>query len=572
MTIFYQEYRKRIRFVSFTFLVLTILLGYRLFHIHVIKYSDYLLEVNRIIESRSRLQGYRGLIMDRNKKILAGNIEKYSFAVDTNKDIEKDKITSLFSEIFSKPENYYVSMLAENSNNIVIEENKPTYLCKKILETPIKGLYKKRNNARVYPYNELASQIIGYTNEFNEGITGVEHFYETILKAEEKQNIYHRQSGGNRQTSLYNKQPVLMPGSDIILSLDMKIQCILQDELLKALDDTKAKSVNGIIIDPFTGEILAAASVPALDLNDYANFSIKTQRNKVFSDAHAPGSTFKIIALAAGIEEGLFGYDNTYFCENGSYRFHGLNLRDTESHQELTVREIIIKSSNIGIAKMVQEFSPEIIYKYARKFGFGEKTGIMINGEAEGKLHPLNNWSGVSNIYVAIGQELTATTLQTALAYSVIANGGYLLKPILTESILNQGEIVFQNKPEVVRKVISRDTADKIISLLVDVVKEGSGHKAYIPGYLVAGKTGTSETFLDGKKSSTDFIPSFAGIFPANNPKYVCVVSLNTPMYGKHWGSESAAPAVKNIFQRIISDSDNFHPEPSPEKEIKLNI
>lgn len=572
MTIFYQEYRKRIRIVSVVFVAVTMLLGYRLFHIHVFKYSENLTNVNQIIQSKTLLKGNRGNIMDRNGNIIAGNMEKYSFEVDTNKEVDKEKIITIFSEYFSKPESHYTSMLSKKSNNIVIEKDKPTYLCQKILKTPIKGLYKNRYNTRFYPFNELASQIIGYTNEFNQGITGIESYFDYILKAEEKQSIYHRQKSGERNTSLYHDRPILIPGSDITLTLDMKLQCILQDELLKALDDCKAKSANGIIINPFNGEILAAASVPSLNLNEYSNFPVGTQRNTVFTDAYAPGSTFKIVALAAGIEEDLLGYDKQYDCENGSYAIYGLNLSDTEEHQKLTVREIIMKSSNIGIAKMVNEYPRKIIYNYARKFGFGEKTGILMNGEAEGKLHPINSWSKVSHIYISIGQELTATTLQSALAYSVIANGGFLVKPILTKSISRQDEVIFENQPEVVRRVISEETAIKILSILVDVVREGSGHKANIPGYLIAGKTGTSETFIDGKKSSTDFIPSFAGIFPANNPEYVCVVSLNTPRFGKHWGSESAAPVVKNIFQRIISDSDKFHPESFSGNPKKINI
>ena len=213
------------------------------------------------------------------------------------------------------------------------------------------------------------------------------------------------------------------------------------------------------------------------------------------------------------------------------------------------------------IVKFIENYNSGLIYDYARKFGFGSKTGITLPSEANGILNTYSDWTHVSDVYVSIGQEINSTTLQTAMAYSVIANGGYLLRPQILRNITNKNEILYESHPIVIRKVISNSTANKIISILEGVVESGSGSKAQINGYKIAGKTGTSETFKNGIKSNTNYISSFAGIFPSNQPKYVCVISIDSPaVYGSHWGGVSAAPTVRNIFRRIITESTDISP------------
>ena len=236
-------------------------------------------------------------------------------------------------------------------------------------------------------------------------------------------------------------------------------------------------------------------------------------------------------------------------------------LNDHEPHDILTTKEIIMHSSNIGISKIVNELDQGIIYKYARAFGFGNKTGVYLPSESNGLLRPLSTWNRSSGTFVSIGQEISSSTLQTAMAYTAIANGGYLIKPKIIKNIKNDNELIFDFSQEVIRQVISNETSKRLINILEAVVEEGTGKNAKINGFKVAGKTGTSQTYDKGKISDTKFISSFAGIFPSNEPKYVCVIAINNPQtYNSHWASNSAAPVVGNIFKRILNESKTITP------------
>jgi len=218
-------------------------------------------------------------------------------------------------------------------------------------------------------------------------------------------------------------------------------------------------------------------------------------------------------------------------------------------------------SSNIGISKIVQSLGSDLIFNYARKFGFGNKTGIYLPAESNGILNPLSKWNSSSGTYVSMGQEIHSSTLQIAMAYSAIANGGYLVQPQILKYITNENEVIYSANQEVIRKVISTNTSKRLVKMLEAVVEEGSGQNAKINGYKVAGKTGTSQTYVNGEISILNYISSFVGIFPSNDPKYICVIAINSPKTpGSHWGGETAAPVVGNIFKRIITESNDLSP------------
>jgi cell division protein FtsI/penicillin-binding protein 2 len=560
MTIFYQEYRNRVRVVFFTFIFLILIVCIRLFFIHVINNDLYTNEVNSLLIKIQKLKGERGLIFDRNGSYLARNIKVYTFIVDTENKYDSEKIVKFFSEEFNHPKSFYLTKLNKKSNGIILEKNIPSFNCKSILDSSFVGLTKSYKTIRNYPYKELAAQVVGYSNDKNIGVSGVESFYNNSLEGGNGEKTFFRWNGSIYE-SLYDEAKLPTEGFDLTLTLDMKLQCILQEELLKICNKSKAELVNGVIVDPFSGDILAMGTVPTLDLNDYSNYPISNQRNSSIVDSYEPGSTFKIIALAAGFEEGIINENDTYYCHNGKYQIHDLILKDNKKHKNLTVNQILMHSSNIGIAKIVENFDSKLILEYAQKFGFGSKTGIQLPGESAGILNPISNWTLVSNAFVSIGQEINSTLLQTAMAYSAIANGGYIIKPKILKNITNNNEILFVNEPFVIRKVISENTATRIISMLENVVENGSATTAQIEGYKLAGKTGTAETFIDGKLSK-NYISSFAGIFPSNSPQYVCVISIINPtkVNSMHYGSVSAAPTVKNIFKKIVTEIKTITP------------
>jgi len=561
MTIFYKEYRPRIvKIFCFILVIVTFIWG-NLFNIHVLKKDFYTEKVNTKIISKQKLQGKRGLIFDRNGNYLARNIKAYTFIVDTYQKYDKEKILDLFSKTFNESRSEFEKLLSKKSRGVVLAKDIPLAKCQDIVKTNIFGLTKKYKTIRSYPYNELAAQVIGYTGKDNSGVNGVEKYFNSSLSGEAGSRTLVKTSKGVLVESIYDEKEAPIQGNDIALTLDMNLQCILEDELLQKVIDTKATNANGVIVDPFTGEILAMASVPSLDLNEYFKYDINYHQNRTIIDAYEPASTFKVIALAGLLEEGLVHENEKYDCENGSYKFYGKMLNDHEPHDILNTKEIIMHSSNIGISKIVNELDQGIIYKYARAFGFGNKTGVYLPSESNGLLRPLSTWNRSSGTFVSIGQEISSSTLQTAMAYTAIANGGYLIKPKIIKNIKNDNELIFDFSQEVIRQVISNETSKRLINILEAVVEEGTGKNAKINGFKVAGKTGTSQTYDKGKISDTKFISSFAGIFPSNEPKYVCVIAINNPQtYNSHWASNSAAPVVGNIFKRILNESKTITP------------
>ena len=556
MTIFYQEYRSRIIVVFIFISIFIITIVGKLCYIHIIKNEYYEKMVNNLFLKSKVVKGNRGFILDRNGKYIARNKTAFSFLVDTNNKYDEDKILELFSKTFKKPKSYYDSILTKKSNGVVLESNVPVAECREIVETQISGLSKYSKTIREYPYKELAAQVIGYTDSEYKGVNGVEMYFDDILKGQECNKKLVKNINGYLYQNPYEESNNPKSGDDITLSIDIRLQEILQDELLKTVKEIEAVSANGIIVDPFSGEVLAMANVPSLDLNKYYDYNISNHQNRSVIDSYEPGSTFKSIAIACGIEEGLIHENESFNCENGTYLYYGDFLNDHEKHENLSVKQILMHSSNIGISKIVDKnIGLKLIHKYSRNFGFGNKTGIYLPGEAKGLLKPLNSWKKSSGTFVSMGQEILGSTLQTAMAYSVFANGGYLLKPQIIRSISNHKYIGYQFQPFVVRKVISEDTAIRILRILEAVVDDGSGKGAGINGYKIAGKTGTSQTYNNGVLSENDYIASFAGIFPSDQPQYVCVVAINNPtVQGMHWGGIVAAPIIRNIFARVINE------------------
>ena len=426
MTIFYQEYRNRIIFVfCFVSLLMSTIVG-KLFYIHIVKNDYYEKLVDNQFHKSKVIQGNRGYIFDRNGKYIAKNKTAFSFLVDTNQNYDKEKILNIFSKTFKQPKSHYENILSKKSNGVVLESNVPLAECRTIVYTKIRGLSKFSKTVREYPYNELAAQVIGYTDSDYKGANGIEKYFDNILQGEIGKKKLVKNINGYLYENPYVESNLPKSGESITLSLDMRLQEILQDELLKTIKEIEAESANGVIVNPFTGEILAMANVPSLNLNSYYKYNISNHQNRTVIDSYEPGSTFKSIAIACGFEEGLIHENDKFDCENGSYYYYGKNLTDHIKHEELTVAEILKHSSNVGISKIVDKIiGLKLIHKYARDFGYGNKTGVYLPGETKGILKPLNKWEKSSGTFVSMGQEILGSTLQTAMAYSVFANGGY---------------------------------------------------------------------------------------------------------------------------------------------------
>ena len=555
---FFQIYSKRINYLtigifSFSFIVLSLF-----FNIQIIKQEEIKKKVATKGYRLTNIYGKRGEITDTKNNILSESITKYDFWVNTKKPFDQYKIARLLSENFNKPDSHYTKLLEKKSNSIKLEKDILFLESKKILDNldDIQGLNYTKKNKRFYPNNYLACQTLGYVDFDGNGKGGIEGNFNTILSGDTIQVKLRKGAKGKYYNQILNFQENIN-GSNIQLTLDIELQKILQEELEKATLKTKSKSANGIILNPFTGDILAMASIPHFNPNRYYEYDIQNYKNHVISDAYEPGSTFKIIPMLASLDNNN-SLNEKYYCENGVFNLTSKNkLHDHEPHDSLTIKEIFIHSSNIGISKTVNNLSNIDIYKLCKNFGFGSKTGLPFKNESKGKLRSLKNWSKTSKTYVSIGQEVGVTNMQLALAYCAIANGGYLLKPNIIKTIKNNDQIIYNRKIEPIRKVINSENSKTILTMLNEVVNLGTAKSLDLNGYKIGGKTGTAQKFINGGYSKNEFISSFTSIFPIDRPKYVMVVSIDSPIYGKHWSNESAVPLSKNIISRIIVN-DNY--------------
>ncbi len=553
MTRLYNNHYVRINIISICFFMISVVVLTKLLFIQSIKASLHKDNTLKAGVVKRYEKGNRGLIIDRNGEILAQTIQKYTFWVNTNNFFDKEQIVEIFSQEMLEPKEKYEKLLSEKKSYIRLAYGLLHSECSNILNriNDVKGLYCDVSSNRYYPQDGLASQVLGYVDENYQGQFGIEREFNDLLNGKISQVIYNRSANGKIKKSLLNNEK-LQSGSNIQLTLDVELQSILLDAMNQEVKRTNANSANGIIMNPFTGEILAMASIPTFNPNYYYKYEMSTFSNKVISESYEPGSTYKLISMAAILESNLFSIDDQIFCEEGAYEIiPNKIIHDHEPHQHLTLSEIFMHSSNIGIAKIVKELGSSHIYNFSRKFGFGIKTGIELPNEASGILRSIDDWSRLSTTSISIGQEISVNTLQLASAYSATANGGYLMKPMIIKSIQNQ-DVNTNISPQVIRKIISKKTSKSLLKMMELAVNEGTADNAQIPGFKVGGKTGTAEKFIDGSYSKEKFISSFAAILPIDKPKYVCIISVDSPMYGFHWGNETAAPIVKNIFERII--------------------
>ena len=553
MTRLYNNHHVRINIISMCFFMISVVVLTKLLFIQSVKASLYKKNTLKAGIVKRYEKGSRGLIIDRNGEILAQTIQKYTFWVNTNNFFDKEQIVEIFSKEMLEPKEKYEKLLSTKKSYIRLAYGLLHSECSNILNkiNDIKGLYCDVSSDRYYPQDGLAGQVLGYVDENYQGQFGIEHEFNDLLNGKISQVIYNRSANGKIKKSLLNNEK-LQSGSNIQLTIDVELQSILVDAMSQEVQKTNANSANGIIMDPFTGEILAMASIPTFNPNHYYKYGMSTFANKAISESYEPGSTYKLISMAAILESNLFSINDQIFCEEGAYEIiPNKIIHDHEPHQYLTLSEIFMHSSNIGIAKIVKELGANHIYNFSRKFGFGIKTGVELPNEASGILRPIDDWSGLSTTSISIGQEISVNTLQLASAYSATANGGYLMKPIIIKSIQNQ-DVNTTTSPEVIRKVMSKKTSKALLKMMELAVNGGTSDNAQIPGFKVGGKTGTAEKFIDGSYSKKEFISSFAAILPIDKPKYVCIISVDSPRYGFHWGNETAAPIVKNIFERII--------------------
>jgi cell division protein FtsI (penicillin-binding protein 3) len=410
----------------------------------------------------------------------------------------------------------------------------------------------------------LASHILGFVDIDNKGIEGVELRYNTYLRGNGGKFVVERDASGK---TLSQGVDMESKGNNLVLTIDELLQFMVEAQLDEVLKQWHAAAATAIMMDPFTGEILALANRPSYNPNLSSGSSSAERRDRAVTDCYEPGSTFKIIVGTAAIEENIVKLETPFDCSRGTVEIGGRTIHDAHRHGLLTFKEVIQKSSNVGSVMIGMKLGKERVYKYARAFGFGEKTGIDLPGEVSGWIRPPERWSGVSLGSISIGQEVAVTPLQVLRAYSAIGNGGLLVRPHVVSKILSpEGKEVWSFRPEV-KRAISHETAETFKGILKTVTEEGGTAKmASVDGNEVAGKTGTAQIIDPRTKrySHEKYVSSFVGFVPADDPKIAMIIVVYEPK-GQIYGGVVAAPVFKKIAESALSYLD------VPRQDSKVN-
>jgi cell division protein FtsI/penicillin-binding protein 2 len=551
--VYISNYRRRSEAVFLVFSIFLLFCIGRLFFIQFFR-SSYLTSIakkqhNQFVELEPR----RGTIYDCNLKTQALNLSMDSLYATPNaiKDGDKEGIIEKLSPILGSDRAYLRDRLYRKKSFIWLARKLTAEKADAIRALKIKGLGFIKETKRIYPNSYLASHIIGFSGMDNIGLEGIERDFDKYLKGVAGWAIFLRDAR-QKKLDIWEKMVLPVDGLDLVLTIDEVIQYIAERELDKAFKNFHAKGASIIVMDPHTGRILAMASRPSYDLNDHSSVDKDSMRNRSICDLFEPGSVFKIVTASAAIEEKKVTEEDRFFCENGSYKVGGHILHDHRAHGTLTFRQVIEESSNIGTVKIAQLLGPDTVYQYLKAFGFGSKLGVDLSGEISGMIKPPRAWSKTSISAIPIGQEVGVTALQLVSAISVIANGGQLMKPYIIDSVRDkQGRVIKQNKPVLIRKVISVDTAMRIKKILTGVVEEGTGRLAKVPGFSAAGKTGTAQKLEpNGAYSHSKFVASFIGFAPAEDPLLAIVVTVDEP-HPYYFGGVVAAP----VFQKVAGDA-----------------
>ena len=547
MTKNYIKFKKRIIFVHISIMLIWIGFGFRLFNIQIINK----LNSPQGIKLES-INGFRGNFYDVNGNNLTQNLTFYRIGIHPQKILNNNLLNDL-SECTGTDKEIYLSKVSSDKEYIDLEK-KINKNCEYLQKKYPNSLIIKKSHKRYYPEDNLVSQIVGFTNIDDEGVSGLESKYNKFLKPVSGSKLSKRNGLGVKISDPTLPSQEAKNGADITLTINKEYQAVLRDELIIQMEKVGASASMGLILNPQTGAILSMVNLPDYNPNSPNDFDIELQRNKIVSDLIEPGSTFKIVTMAAALESDISLTDE--YNVQGPYNFHNIKMiEDSEPHTVLNVKEILAFSSNIGTIKIAEYLGKKSIYNQAREFGYGTKTGFDSFTEQPGTFREPSKWTLSSMHSVPIGYEISATPLQIAMSYAAIANGGFLLKPYVVERIEKHDDTIIKNQRNTKKRILSQSNSEKLGLMLSHTVENGSGKSAAIDGWNVAGKTGTSKKLIDGQYSEKEFISSFVGYFPYDNPQLLCLIILDSPDVSRnlHWGGISAAPVFKSVMDRIIN-------------------
>jgi cell division protein FtsI (penicillin-binding protein 3) len=507
----------------------------RLLWLQVVRYMDFRQMARRQQLTPREVRAERGLIVDRGGVPLAVNVDLFNVYAHPAQVKDKRGTAAALAKALGLPQAVVLRRLQSAENFVWIARQVPYERSNAVEKLDFSGVGAYREQRRFYPDRDMAGHVLGFTGTDNQGLKGLESRFDRLLTGESGRVVLERDAKRNAVLARSGSKEA-RDGLTVVTTLDRVIQHVTQIELEKAFNKYRCRSASAIVMDPKTGEILAMANLPSFDPNHYKSYSFDERQNRSVDYAFEPGSTFKIVPLAAAIEEGVLNEDDRIFCENGKKKFaYNRVVTDHEKHGWITLREVFGYSSNIGMVKVGEKLGKETLYSWSKRFGFGVSTGVDLPGEARGVLAPPDKWTGFTMTSVPYGYEVSASPLQVVCAYAAVAYGGTMMRPFLVQRLEDKdGRVVREFEPQKLRKVCSAKTAKRLTALLRWVVDKGTGTQVKLEDYSVAGKTGTAHMLMNGKYSQNNYVSSFVGFVPAEDPRFVIYVSMEDPR-GVYW-------------------------------------
>ena len=572
---FFKEKDKKIKILFLAMISLLLLVIIKVIYIQVFQYKKLNLLANNLWSRNLSIEADRGKILDRNGEVLADNLTTTSLVLIPNQIKDKEKTTKELSKILNVD---YSEMKKHVYKKTSIEKVHPegrrlsNEVSDKINNLNIEGVYLVRESKRNYPYKDLLSHSLGYVGIDNQGLSGIELQYNDYLTGKNGTVKFSSDAHGNR----LDKEEVYIeptPGLNINLTIDLNIQKSLEREMNNIKDMFNPDMALALVVNPKTGEILGMASYPDYDPNNYQKYNTKTlSRNLPIWASYEPGSTFKIMTMATSVNEEIIDIFNDHFYDAGKVTVDGAILKCWKSggHGDQTYLQVLQNSCNPGFVKLGQMLGKQRLFDYINKFGFGEKTGIDLNGEGEGILFPLEKVHNVELATSAFGQGVSVTPIQQVMAVSSVVNGGYLYKPYIVKSISdNTNTIIKENSKVFKRRTISSKTSSIMRTALESVVAKGGGKKAYIEGYRIGGKTGTAQKQENGQYLVNNYIMSFMSVVPSNDPEAVLYLAIDNPKNTAMLSSYTTTPIARRVLLDIIDALKIEKQENEMEKDLE---
>ncbi|MBI2988777.1 MAG: transpeptidase family protein [Deltaproteobacteria bacterium] len=577
----FQGIRFRLAIAGLFFLVMFLAVLVRAFQLQILQGE----KLKRLGE-RQHLKEWivlpkRGTILDRAGEPLALSLEVQSVYARPRRIKEPERVAQSLAQALGLDQAELQQKLKTEKPFVWLKRQITPKEAETIRALNLEGVGMSSEPNRYYPQGQLAGQVVGFVGRDSQGLEGIELYYDSYIRGESGSPVIERDALGRRVLARGVEEIQIPPGADIHLTVDTSIQHLAEKQLEATVAKYRARAGIAVVVEPFTGEVLALANYPFFNPNNFARQSSRQWRNRAVTDSFEPGSTFKTILAAAVLEEGVVGKEDLFYCEFGKYSYAGRTIHDTHEYGWLPFYKIIQYSSNIGVTKVAEKLKKERYFKYIERFGFGHLTGIDMPGEAAGMARRPDSWSPIDLATHAFGQGIAVTPIQLVMAYGAVANGGILMRPFVVRRVVApDGEVLVANQPHVVRRVVSEKSARLLTAILKGVVSDGgTGLMASVEGFEVAGKTGTAEKpdLVHGGYSGRKRVASFIGFVPADDPRLVLLVIVDEPE-GSVYGGVVAAPAFRNIasgalrYLGIVPDKPQPLPLPAAKEGTSVRV